>query len=49
MKQALFVCNMDSFHHNFNQPYAHRLNEHEYVVDLEWFKVEMFEIISKEF
>lgn len=34
MKKALFVCNMDSFHRNFNQPYVRRLNEHGYEVDL---------------
>ena len=34
MKKALFVCNMDSFHRNFNQPYVLRLNDHGYVVDL---------------
>lgn len=49
MKKALFVCNMDSFHRNFNQPYVNRLNEHGYVVDLACLGAETFKTIRKKF
>lgn len=49
MKKALFVCNMDSFHRNFNQPYVKRLNEHGYEVDLACVGEEEFPNIGTKF
>jgi len=49
MKKALFVCNMDSFHRNFNQPYVNRLNKRGYVVDLACSGDEEFSNIRNKF